>query len=136
MSFVSNNNFALLRGGLIGVAISAFVSWNAGRYSRVGSALKRWKFARNFILIKQKPLMPITTNYYVPVLDTVMNNFFCFSGEAGIGKSYHFQNIAYIQSENRPALYLAFKSSGKNDNFDDDLAEQLDYGGDCPGILS
>lgn len=80
--------------------------------------------------------MPIVTNYYTPVLDTVMNNFFCFSGEAGIGKSYHFQNMSYTQSGIRPALYVAFKSSGRDATFEEDLAEQLDYGGDCPGILS
>ena len=75
-----NNGTYLLRGALIGAAVSAFLSWNGGRYNRIGAAIKRSKFIRNFILTKEKPLMAIATNYYTPVLDTVMNNFFCFSG--------------------------------------------------------
>jgi hypothetical protein len=126
----------MIRGGLIGVAISALVSWNGGRYSRVGAALKRWKFTRNFILVKRKPDMPITTNYFVPAVDSVMNNFMCFSGEAGIGKSYHFQQMSYEQSGVRPSIYLSFKASGRDATFEEDIAEQLDYGADCPGILS
>lgn len=116
--------------------VSALVRWNYGRYSRLGSFFRRMKFIRNFILINKKPLMPIATNYYIPVLDTVMNNFFCFSGEAGIGKSYHFLNLSYAQSGVRPAIYLAFKSSGISESFKEDLAEQINYGGDCPGVFS
>lgn len=89
------NNTSMIRGGLIGVAISALVSWNTGRYSRIGSAFRRWRFTRNFILAKQKPVISLFTNYYTPKLNSVMNNFICYSGEAGIGKSYHFQNMVY-----------------------------------------
>ena len=126
----------MLRGGLIGVAISGFISWNTGRYSRIGSAFRRMRFTRNFILTNQKPIMPICTNYYTPNLSTVVNNFICYSGEAGIGKSYHFQNMAYENSGVRPAVYLAFKASGKDASFEEDLAEQAEYGKDCPGMLS
>ena len=117
---LTNQN--MIRGGLIGVAISAFMSWNGGKYSRVSAAFKRWKFTRNFILINPKPLMKLSTNYYTPVLDTVVNNFICFSGEPGIGKSYHFQNMSYQQSGVRPALYLSFKASGRDVTFEEDIA--------------
>ena len=56
------------------------------------------------------------TDYYAPNLDTVAKNFMCYSGEAGIGKSTHFTNLAYSQSSRRPALYLSFKFSGKDQN--------------------
>ena len=80
--------------------------------------------------------MNLFTNYYTPNLSTVMNNFICFSGEAGIGKSYHFQDMAYKNSGVRPAIYIAFKAAGKDTTFEEDLASQVDYGKDCPGMLS
>lgn len=107
----------MIRGGLIGVAISALISWNSGRYNRVGSAIRRLNFIRNFIKVNKKPLMPLLTNYYTPNLSVVVNNFICYSGEPGIGKSYHFQNMAYTQSGVRPSIYLAFKASGKDTTF-------------------
>ena len=126
----------MIRVGLIGAAVSGFLRWNAGRYSRVGSAFRRWRFVRNFILTNQKPVTTVFTNYYTPNLDVVVNNFICYSGDAGIGKSSHFQNMAYQNSGIRPALYIAFKASGKNNTFEEDLADQVNYGGDSPGILS
>lgn len=127
---------SMIRGGLIGVFISGLLSWNMGRHSRIGSAFRRMRFTRNFILANQKPTMTLFTNYYTPNLSTVVNNFICYSGEAGIGKSYHFQNMAYSNSGVRPAIYLAFKASGNGVTFEEDLAEQADYGKDCPGMLS
>lgn len=130
------NNPNMIRGGLIGVAVSAILSWNAGRYSRLGIFRKRWKFIRNFIMVNRKPEIPqLFTNYYTPCLDTVVKNFMCYAGEAGIGKSTHFMNLAYQQSGIRPALYLSFKASGRDATFEEDIAEQMDYG-DCPGIIS
>ena len=131
------NNPNMIRGGLIGVAVSAILSWNAGKYSRLGIFRKRWKFIRNFIMVNRKPSIPqIFTHYYTPALDTVVKNFMCYSGEAGIGKSTHFMNLAYNQSGIRPALYLSFKASGRDATFEEDIAEQAEYGGDCPGIIS
>lgn len=76
---ISNPN--MIRGGLIGVAVSALISWNAGKYSRIGILRKRWKFIRNFIMVNRKPEMPqVFTNYYSPPLDTVVKNFMCYSG--------------------------------------------------------
>ena len=72
----------------------------------------------------------------MPNLENPMNNFSCFSGEAGIGKSSHFQKLAYMNSGVRPVLYLSFKSSGKEGTFQEDLALQVAYGSDCPGVLS
>lgn len=130
----------MIRGGLIGIAISAMVTYNSGRYSRIGAAFRRIKFVRNFIKVNKKPLMPLLTNYYTPNLSTVVNNFICYSGEPGIGKSYHFQDMSYTQSGVRPSIYLAFKAAGKDTSFLEDLAEQVDYGDsdrmDCPGMLS
>lgn len=61
----------------------------------------------------------------------------CFSGESGIGKSFHFENIAYLESLVRPSLYLSFKASGKGPTFEEDLAIKLDYGvGENPPMLS
>lgn len=69
------------------------------------------------------------TNYYSPNLDTAAKNFMCYSGEAGIGKSSHFINLAYTQSGARPALYLSFKFTGKDDStFEQEIADQADYG--------
>lgn len=71
----------MIRGGLIGVVVSALISWNAGKYSRLGILRKRWKFTRNFIIVNRKPKNPqIFTNYYVPPLDAVVKNFMCYSG--------------------------------------------------------
>lgn len=115
----------MIRGGVIGLVLSALLSWNAGKYSRLGIFRKRWRFIRHFIMVNQKPNIPVlVTHYYQPYLDTVVKNFMCYSGEAGIGKSTHFMNLAYTQSGIRPALYLAFKASGKDATFYEDLAEQ------------
>lgn len=93
-SILGNNQQWTIKGALIGATITAFISWNSGRYSRVGQAIKRFKFVRNFINYKKLNCLPILTNYYEPQLNTVANNFFCYSGEPGIGKSYHFRYIA------------------------------------------
>lgn len=122
----SINNPNLVRGGLIGVAVSALLSWNSGKYSRLGIFRKRWQFVRTFIMVNRKPNLPrLFTNYYIPALDTVVKNFMCYSGEAGIGKSSHFQYMAYTQSGIRPAMYIAFKASGKDATFYEDIAEQV-----------
>lgn len=77
------------------------------------------------------------TNYFTPNLKTVNKNILCFSGQPGIGKSYHFRNIAYQQSLKRPALYVSFKASGTNQTFQEDIAKKLDYGqGENPPMLS
>lgn len=76
---ISNPN--MIRGGLIGVAISALISWNAGKYSRLGIIRKRWQFIRSFIMVNRKPEMSqVFTNYYSPPLDSVVKNFMCYSG--------------------------------------------------------
>lgn len=80
-----------VKGALIGSAITAFISWNSGRYSRIGTFLKRWRFIRFFVSPKQHFGSFLITNYHRPLLNTVANNFYCYSGEPGIGKSYHFQ---------------------------------------------
>lgn len=77
----SINNPNLVRGGMIGIAVSALLSWNSGKYSRLGIFRKRWQFIRTFIMVNRKPNMPaLFTNYYVPTLDTVVKNFMCYSG--------------------------------------------------------
>lgn len=69
-------------------------------------------------MVNRKPsFSQVFTSYYTPPLDTVVKNFMCYSGQAGIGKSSHFMNLAYTQSGIRPALYLSFKSSGKDATF-------------------
>lgn len=40
------------RGGLIGAAITAFASWNTGRYNRIGHYIRRWKLIRHLVSIK------------------------------------------------------------------------------------
>jgi hypothetical protein len=52
-----------IRGGLIGVAITAFLSWNTGKYNKIGIALRRLKFMRRFISLKKHHGLPIMTNY-------------------------------------------------------------------------
>lgn len=75
-------------------------------------------------MTNRKPSFPqVFTNYYSPNLETGAKNFMCYSGEAGIGKSTHFMNLAYTQSGNRPALYLSFKFTGKDaGTFEEDIA--------------
>lgn len=74
-------------------------------------------------MVNRKPNIPvIITHYFQPNLDTVVKNFMCYSGEAGIGKSTHFMNVAYTQSGIRPALYVSFKASGKDATFYEDIA--------------
>ncbi len=81
--------------------------------------------------------MTTFTNYFYPNLKTVTENYFFFSGEQGIGKSYHFQNMAYLDSIVRPVFYLSFKGCYVNSTFKEDLATKLDYGGgENPLILS
>lgn len=132
------SNKHIIGGGLLGIVLSAFIRWNMGKYSRLGIYRKRWGLARNFIMInKRLPFEKILTNYYAPNLDMVAKNFMCYSGEAGIGKSTHFMNLAYSQSIRRPSLYLSFKFSGKDHNtFEQDIAQQVGYGENSPGILS
>jgi hypothetical protein len=119
-----------VRGALIGAVITAFISWNTGRYSRIGTFLKRWRFMRSFVDRKEKPLSFPITNYHHPLLGTVANNFYCYSGEPGIGKSVHFQNLISLESAVRPALYVTFKSIGRENNLERDIGEQLGYGED------
>lgn len=107
----------VLRGGLIGAAITMFVSWNTGKYNKIGIALRRARFVRYFIGIKNISGLPMMTHYDKPQLNSVVSNFFCYSGEPGIGKSYHFLNLAANESLVRPTLYLSFKTVGKNTNF-------------------
>lgn len=45
---------------------------------------------RSFVEQKEKLLSFPITNYHHPLLDIVANNFYCYSGEPGIGKSIHF----------------------------------------------
>jgi hypothetical protein len=52
-----------IRGGLIGAAITAFLSWNTGKYNRIGLAIKRAKFIRSFISIKKIQGLPMMTHY-------------------------------------------------------------------------
>lgn len=66
---------------MIGLIISTLISWNAGKYNRLGVFMKRWKFIRNFIVVNRKPeLTQVFTNYYVPPLNSVVKNFMCYSG--------------------------------------------------------
>lgn len=105
----------MIKGALIGTAITALIRWNMGKYSRLGIFRKRWALVRHIIKTNTKPNTPaVFTNYYSPNLDTAAKNFMCYSGEAGIGKSSHFINLAYTQSGARPALYLSFKFTGKD----------------------
>ena len=83
----------MILGGLIGVVITAFLSWNTGRCNKIGLALKRASFVRHFIALKKISGLSIMTRYDEPQLNSVASNFFCYSGEPGIGKSYHFQNL-------------------------------------------
>jgi hypothetical protein len=62
------------------------------------------------------------TLYNHPPLNTVANNFFCYSGEPGIGKSYHFLSLIFKESLIRPTLYISFKATGKDANFEADVA--------------
>lgn len=108
----------MIKGGMVGLVVSALISWNAGKYNRLGMFLKRWRFIRNFVMINRKPeMLQSFTNYYVPPLNAVVKNLVCFSGEAGIGKSSHFVHLAYNQSGIRPSLYISFKASGKDATF-------------------
>jgi len=40
------------KGGIIGAAVTAFASWNTGRYNRIGHFFRRWKFIRYFVSTK------------------------------------------------------------------------------------
>lgn len=111
-----------IRGGLIGAAITMFLSWNTGKYNKIGIAIRRAKFVRSFIGIKNISGLPMMTHYDEPQLNAVASNFFCYSGEPGIGKSYHFLNLVAKESLIRPTLYLSFKTVGKDTNFENDVA--------------
>lgn len=76
----------------------------------------------------KKPSLRPFTNYFYPNLKSVTKNIMCFSGEQGIGKSYHFLNVAYIESLVRPSLYVSFKASGTKNTFEEDIANKLSYG--------
>lgn len=52
-----------IRGGLIGVAITAFLSWNTGKYNKIGIAMRRLKFIRYFITPKKISGLQIMTQY-------------------------------------------------------------------------
>jgi hypothetical protein len=52
-----------IKGALIGATITAFISWNSGRYSKIGQAIKRFKFTRNFINYKKFNCLQILTKY-------------------------------------------------------------------------
>lgn len=108
-----------VKGALIGAAITTFISWNSGRYNRLGLLLKRWKLVRYFVAPKPSPnnFMFEITKYHNPFLNTVANNFYCYSGEPGIGKSFHFQHMIAKESFVRPSLYISFKTVGRESNF-------------------
>jgi hypothetical protein len=120
-SFLQTQNMTI-RGGLIGATITAFLSWNTGKYNKIGIAIRRAKFIRSFITMKKIIGLPIMTHYDEPQLNSVASNFFCYSGEPGIGKSHHFQNLVAKESLFRPTLYLSFKTVGKDTNFENDIA--------------
>lgn len=125
-----------VKGALIGAVITAFISWNTGRYSRIGTFIKRWRFLRFFAGEKDRPHSFPITNYHHPLLDTVANNFYCYSGEPGIGKSFHFQLMMAKESTARPSLYVSFKTIGRENNFERDISEQLNYGDYESNMLS
>ena len=92
-SVLSNPEY-LLRGGIIGACVTAFISWNSRKVSKIGVFYRKWKLTRTFIIPKQAPTHPPFTSYFLPPMDRAMNNFLCYSGEPGIGKSYHSRNVA------------------------------------------
>ena len=87
---------SIIRGGLVGAILTAAIGFNAGKYSRLGALRKRLKFLRKLITVNKKPSMVPFTRYFYPNIKTVTKNILCFSGEQGVGKSYHFQRMAYI----------------------------------------
>jgi hypothetical protein len=71
----------MIKGGLIGMVVSALISWNTGKYTRLGSFRKKWSFVRKFIMSNPKPTIPtLLTFYHQPNIDTVVKNFMCYSG--------------------------------------------------------
>ena len=103
----------MVRGGLLGAFITLLINWNMGRHGKIGTFLKHWTFVRHFIKPKHYAKFCPITNYHHPQLDIAANNFYCYSGESGIGKSRHFQNVVSKESVVRPALYLSFKAVGR-----------------------
>ena len=89
-TFIALSESSIIRGGLVGAILTAAIGFNAGKYSRLGAIRKRSRFLRSFITINRKPEIIAFSNYFYPNLKTVTKNFMCFSGESGIGKSYHF----------------------------------------------
>ena len=102
---------------MVGAILTSLIGFNAGKYSRLGAVWKKIRFVRKIISPNKKPYLTTFTNYFYPNLKTVTKNYYCFSGEQGIGKSYHFQNMAYLESLVRPALYVSFKACGVNSTF-------------------
>lgn len=54
-TFMSQPQSMTVKGALIGAAITTFISWNSGRYNRLGLLLKRWKLVRYFVSPKPSP---------------------------------------------------------------------------------
>lgn len=81
----------IVRGGVIGAFVTTIISWNNNRHGKIGSFLKRWHFIRYFVSAKPAISYCPITNYHLTHLDIASNNFYCYSGSSGIGKSRHFQ---------------------------------------------
>lgn len=64
----------------MGIAITAFLSWNSGKHNKIGMAIRRARFVRYFITLKNISGLPIMTHYDEPQLNSVASNFFCYSG--------------------------------------------------------
>jgi hypothetical protein len=113
-----------IRGGMLGAGaiLTAFVSWNTGRGGKVDKFMKHWNFVRHVVSPKKYYNFIHITNYHYPVLDIAANNFYCYSGESGTGKSRHFQELVEKESYIRPSLYVTFKAVGREANFENDLS--------------
>lgn len=93
--------------------ITAFVTWNSSAHGRIGKLLSHWKFVRHFVSPKPLATYCHITNYHHACFDIAANNFYCYSGESGIGKSLHFQQMISQESYVRPSLYVSFKAVGR-----------------------
>jgi len=102
---------------VLGALITGFVSWNTGHNGRIGKFLKHWNFVRHLISPKSYSNFCPITDYHHTDLDIAANNFYCYSGESGIGKSRHFQQLIANESIIRPTLYVSFKAVGRKANF-------------------
>lgn len=103
----------IVRGGIIGAMVTAVLSWNNNRHGKIGRFLKRWHFIRHFVASKTYFGYCPITNYHHSHLDIAANNFYCYSGAPGIGKSRHFQALVSKESLKRPTLYISFKGVGR-----------------------